>query len=176
LSIVKNAIIGGNKSLSKDQQVAEIKSQVSDMINGLNLYINTFKEFVKEKDETCDNSDKTMKANVSDMNGMQDEISTLSEILFGKDLHILDFQAKIKKLEEYKETAEGLKLSGKALLDENKASEEEEEDYCKSIEELKKHKEKSKQIILKGQDQEPYPINCWVFFGQRNIKLMQWKF
>ena len=61
-------------------------SQVSDMVNGINLYINTCKDFLREKDETCvklvENSDKTMNYEnyVSDMNGMQEEISSLSEL------------------------------------------------------------------------------------------------
>ena len=116
------------------------------------------------------NSYKTMNYEnyVSGMNGMQEEISSLSELLFEKDQHILDLEAKIEKLEEYKESTEGLKLSGKALLDENKASEQaviklksKEEEYCKSIEELKRLKEESKQIPLSGQDHEPFPINCF---------------
>jgi hypothetical protein len=163
-----------NKSLGKNQQIAKIKSKVSDMVNRINLYINTCKDFVQEKDETCEklveNLDKTMNYEkyVSDMNGMQEEISSHSELLFEKDQQILVLQAKIEKLEEYKETTEGFILSGKTLLDENKASEQavielksKEEEYCKSIEELKKLKEQSKQILLNGQDQELFPINCF---------------
>ena len=50
------------------------------------------------------------------MNRMQEEISSLSELLFEKDQYILDLQAKIEKLEEYKETTEGLKLAGNVML------------------------------------------------------------
>ena len=53
-SNLENEINCENRSLSKDQQVAKINSQVSDMVNEINLYINTFKDSVQEKDETCE--------------------------------------------------------------------------------------------------------------------------
>ena len=53
-SNLENKINCENRSLSKDQQVAKINSQVSDMVNEINLYINTFKDSVQEKDVTCE--------------------------------------------------------------------------------------------------------------------------